>query len=167
MHPGGVGYLLFCRCKVFGDTLKVRNKVACTSFLYSQTLNMLNMNPLEAIKTCVFKKPLTFTGRASKSEYFGFACTWAFLVMSGVFLMPWLVNGLHMNENVIITIWGIIFFGGAIPLISATVRRLRDTSCSGWLVFLIIVPAVGPLLLLWLLSGETIDRDNNKRVTSK
>lgn len=114
------------------------------------------MNPIEAIKTCVIKKPLSFKGRASRSEYFGFAASWASFIIGFGCLMPWMVNGLKIGEDFLMTIWGIVFFCGLIPLLSATVRRLRDTACSGWMIFIFFVPVAGPFMLLWLLKGETI-----------
>ncbi len=65
--------------------------------------------------------------------------------------MPWMVNDLVLSEKFLMTIWAIISFGGIIPLISATVRRLRDTACSGWMIFIILVPLAGPFMLLWLI----------------
>lgn len=123
------------------------------------------MTPIEAIKTCVIKKPLSFQGRASRSEYFGFAGSWAAFVIVFGFLMPWMINGLNLKENLLLTIWSIVFFGGLIPLISATVRRLRDTACSGWMIFVFFVPAIGPFILLCLLKGKTIpstEQNKNK-----
>lgn len=114
------------------------------------------MNPIEAIKTCVIKKPLSFKGRASRNEYFGFASSWATFVIGFGCLMPWMTNDLNLSENLLSTIWGIVFFGGIIPLLSATVRRLRDTACSGWMIFIFLVPIAGPFILLWLLEGDTI-----------
>lgn len=114
------------------------------------------MNPIEAIKTCVIKKPLSFKGRASRSEYFGFASSWATFVIGFGCLMPWMTNDLKLSVDFLYTIWGIVFFGGIIPLLSATVRRLRDTACSGWMIFIFLVPIAGPFMLLWLLKGDTI-----------
>ena len=39
------------------------------------------MNPLEAIKICVVKKPLSFRGTASKSELWGFALPYALFLL--------------------------------------------------------------------------------------
>lgn len=144
---------------MFGDTLKAKTRLPAPLFY---VLKQNNMNPIEAIKTCVIKKPFSFKGRASRSEYFGFASIWAaFIIVYGC-LMPWMVNGLKINENLLLTIWAIVFFGGIIPLISATVRRLRDTACSGWMIFIILVPIAGPFILLWLLKGETIAPSDEK-----
>lgn len=123
------------------------------------------MNPIEAIKTCVIKKPLSFKGRASRSEYFGFATSWATFIIGFGCLMPWMVNDLKIGENFLMTIWAIVFFGGIIPLLSATVRRLRDTACSGWMIFIFFVPIAGPFMLLWLLKGDTITPSENQQET--
>lgn len=125
------------------------------------------MNPIEAIKTCVIKKPLSFKGRASRSEYFGFASSWATFIIGFGCLMPWMTNDLKLSVNFLYTIWGIVFFGGIIPLLSATVRRLRDTACSGWMIFIFLVPIAGPFMLLWLLQGETIPPTENQNETKE
>jgi uncharacterized membrane protein YhaH (DUF805 family) len=125
------------------------------------------MNLIEAIKTCVIKKPLSFKGRASKSEFFGYACPWALFVIGFPCLMPWLINELKVNGDILFTIWAITFFLGMVPLISAAVRRLRDTACSGWMILIIIVPIAGPFMLLWLLNGDTIPSEEEEEEETK
>lgn len=44
----------------------------------------------------------------------------------------------------------------AVPYLSVTIRRLHDADFSGWWLFVILVPVVGPLIQLMLLaSGGT------------
>ena len=44
------------------------------------------MNPLEAIKICVVKKPLSFRGTESKCEFWGFALPYALFFLGIPFL---------------------------------------------------------------------------------
>ena len=75
------------------------------------------MNFSESIKTCLIKKPLTFRGRASRSEYWWFAL---FLSVLG-FVMGFL--GIFGS---------IVIFISAVPQISVATRRLHDSDLSGW-----------------------------------
>jgi uncharacterized membrane protein YhaH (DUF805 family) len=74
----------------------------------------------EAVSTC-FTKYFTFSGRASRSEYWFFA------------LLGFII-GLIPGLNLL----GLVLF---IPSLAVTVRRLHDTDRSGWWL-------VGPLLVL-------------------
>ncbi len=114
------------------------------------------MNPLEAIKTCVVKKPLSFKGTASKSEFWGFALPYALFFLGFPILTAFWVNSFHMGENFLLAVWGIVCLLGLLPLISATARRLRDTGSSGWMIFICLIPAFGIFILIWLLNGESI-----------
>lgn len=90
----------------------------------------------EAIRTCVRDKYATFSGRASRSEY------WYFFLF--VILVASVLIGVGAvfsagNNGQISTLSG-IFFGAAglfylgmlIPMIAAGVRRFHDRNLSGW-----------------------------------
>ena len=90
----------------------------------------------EAIRTCVRDKYATFSGRASRSEY------WYFFLF--VILVASVLIGVGAvfstgNSGQISTLSG-IFFGAAglfylgmlIPMIAAGVRRFHDRNLSGW-----------------------------------
>lgn len=90
----------------------------------------------EAIRTCVRDKYATFSGRASRSEY------WYFFLF--VILVASVLIGVGAvfsagNSGEISTLSG-IFFGAAglfylgmlIPMIAAGVRRFHDRNLSGW-----------------------------------
>ena len=82
----------------------------------------------EAIKTC-FSKYATFSGRASRSEY------WFFFLFSFLLSFIPIVN----------------FIAGLallIPSLAVAVRRLHDIGKSGWWYLICLVPFVGGLVLL-------------------
>jgi uncharacterized membrane protein YhaH (DUF805 family) len=75
-----------------------------------------------AISTC-FKKYATFTGRATRSEF------WFFALFT--FIVQLLANaiGIAAGSEAIIWLVYLVFF---IPSISVTVRRMHDVDKSGW-----------------------------------
>lgn len=71
----------------------------------------------EAVKTCLIQKPFTFSGRASRSEYW-----WFYLFL---FVLSIILQNLGTIGNIAnFCIW--------IPQISAATRRLHDSNLSGW-----------------------------------
>jgi uncharacterized membrane protein YhaH (DUF805 family) len=74
-----------------------------------------------AVTTC-FKKYVTFSGVASRSEFW-----WFFLfnvVGDGVFRL--------IKVSALLTIWSLALF---LPALAVNVRRLHDTGRSGWWYF--------------------------------
>ena len=107
------------------------------------------MNFTEAIKTC-YSKYATFSGRASRSEYWWFYLF--FLLIMVVFGMLSAVSELFSMVG------GLFMLGSLIPSIAAGVRRLHDTDKSGWWLLLGIVPFIGLLLIYFLaISGTPSD----------
>ena len=110
---------------------------------------------IDAIKRG-FKKYATFSGRASRSEYWWWAL-FTFIV-SVVLLVPAYVLGITTSPDggrtpgaaaIPLIILMIIFYLAIIvPNLALTVRRLHDAGYSGWLVLLGLVPYLGGLILL-------------------
>lgn len=90
----------------------------------------------EAIRVCVQDKYVTFSGRASRSEYWWF--------MLAVFLLAFVTFGLGMAfmdfdtgepsvlSLTIFGIGGLVYLGLILPMISVLVRRFHDVNLSGW-----------------------------------
>ncbi|WP_322865146.1 DUF805 domain-containing protein [Aquicoccus sp. G2-2] len=76
-----------------------------------------------AVKTCVTEKYMTFSGRASRSEYW-----WFFLAAVIVGLV---LSVLH--SQVINAIYSLVLF---LPASAAGARRLQDTGRPGWWIFI-------------------------------
>ena len=110
---------------------------------------------IDAIKRG-FKKYATFSGRASRSEYWWWALFTSIVCV--VLLVPAYVLGITTSPDggrtpgaaAIPLIILMIIFSLAIivPNLALTVRRLHDAGYSGWLVLLGLVPYVGGLILL-------------------
>ncbi len=151
------------------------------------------MTFLESIKTCLVDKYATFSGRASRSEFWWFML---FLIIVGFVLdmlfpidLPVNSNGVAGKEllsgehvNVALTnpvaqwaqlIGNLFLF---IPSLSVAVRRLHDINRSGWWQ-LISLTGIGVILLIyWACKKGTpgpnrfgedpLRRDNNAPITA-
>ena len=103
----------------------------------------------------VWKKFAVFSGRSRRKEYWMFflfntliefaLCILALLLMkSGIGSILYGVCALYMVDCII-------------PAVAVSVRRLHDTGKSGWLFLLVLIPIVGPIILLvfFVLEGNS------------
>jgi uncharacterized membrane protein YhaH (DUF805 family) len=115
-----------------------------------------------------FAKYATFTGRASRGEYW-----WAylfsmlvFLVLYGIFIAGIVVASTAASSSGTDPQFGAGFYAGSsllslfvlatiVPNLAVTVRRLHDAGHSGWFVLLGLIPAVGGIILIVLLASAT------------
>lgn len=105
------------------------------------------MGFMEAISTCMGKYA-TFSGRASRSEYWWF---YLFTV-----LMSWaaaLVGGEALNLLV-----GLVFLT---PALAAGARRLHDVNKSGWWQLLLFTIIGIPVLIYWLVKPGDVEENND------
>lgn len=98
-----------------------------------------------------FKKFAKFAGRSSRSEYWYFflGCVILSLAFSGFDKI------FHTNLH---DLWSIISF---IPSLSVASRRLHDSNHSALNLLWLIIPILGPLYLLWLLSDRSSQGSND------
>jgi uncharacterized membrane protein YhaH (DUF805 family) len=92
------------------------------------------MNFGQAISTC-FSKYVTFTGRASRPEFW-----WFFLFQVIVLGVTSMISGI---------LYGIAALALLLPGIAVGVRRLHDIGKTGWLLLIGLIPLVNLLLLYW------------------
>ena len=104
---------------------------------------------MDAISTC-FNKYVTFSGRASRSEYWFF-----FLFMLIVEIVAAIVDaivfGIDSDSSFFAPLAYLVLF---LPGFAAQFRRLHDTGRSGWWtgIFWLGLPVWG-LILLWMLEN--------------
>ena len=114
------------------------------------------MGFMDALTTVLRNKYATFSGRASRSEYW-----WSYLgiaVISMVLQIIGIVGGLALgsvNEG-LGALFGLAAFAGLlallIPSLSVNVRRLHDTGKSGWMLLILLIPCIGFILwLVWMI----------------
>lgn len=100
----------------------------------------------QSISTC-FSKYCTFTGRASRSEYwwwfvFTFIIGLIFGIPSGIKLAH---SGAASGLPIISYIVAAILF---LPNLGVSFRRLHDTGRSGWWWLISFIPVVGSIVLV-------------------
>lgn len=100
----------------------------------------------------VWKKSLDFAGRARRREFWTFILIHFIVVQVLAELDQAYVDILFEADfGLVSTLYVYI---GLLPSLAVTVRRLHDTNCSGWTMFLLWVP-FGMLALLILLAEDS------------
>lgn len=119
------------------------------------------MELVPAVKTC-FSKYVTFSGRASRSEFwwfvlFGFVMSIILTIVDSTLFGTVTTGPGSFEASTDTPILSLLFFLLMfLPNISVTVRRLHDTDRSGWWYWIVLVPLVGIILLIvWFASTGT------------
>ena len=112
-----------------------------------------------SIKTC-FNKYATFSGRASRSEYWFFVL---FGILGGIvaLIIDVMILGYSIESEYtpINSIFSLVLI---IPTIAAACRRLHDVNKSGWWQ-LISITIIGIIpLMIWLCSEGTKKKKDNR-----
>jgi uncharacterized membrane protein YhaH (DUF805 family) len=92
------------------------------------------MDFVTAIKTCL-SKYATFSGRASRPEYWWFFLFEVLVLVGTAMVSDWL--------------YAIAALALLLPALAVGVRRLHDVGRSGWFLLLAIIPLVNLILLYW------------------
>ena len=97
----------------------------------------------EAIKTSLVEKYATFSGRATRSEYwyvvlFGYLLALLIVFLGMIIDSPELIIGLSTVLSLILLV----------PSLAVCIRRLHDTGRSGWWYLLVLIPYIGAFALL-------------------
>ena len=114
------------------------------------------MGFMDALTTVLRNKYGTFSGRASRSEYW-----WSYLgiaVISMALQIIGIVGGLALGSanEALGALFGLAALAGIlallIPTLSVNVRRLHDTGKSGWMLLILLIPCIGFILwLVWMI----------------
>ncbi|MCL0053741.1 DUF805 domain-containing protein [Dehalococcoidia bacterium] len=97
----------------------------------------------------VLSQYATFSGRASRSEYWWFH------------LALWLSFVLLIVPLIGILIYVVIVLGSIIPSVAVSARRLHDSNKSGWYQLIGLVPFIGGIALIVLYALPS-DKGENK-----
>ncbi|XOF33889.1 MAG: DUF805 domain-containing protein [Candidatus Electrothrix sp. YB6] len=93
----------------------------------------------------VLKKYVVFSGRARRKEYWYFAL---FNIIISIALgVIDVFIGMSMETSVGL-LGGIYILAVFLPSLAVSVRRLHDTSRSGWWLLIGLVPLIGAIVLL-------------------
>lgn len=101
------------------------------------------MSFVDAIKT-VLSKYVTFSGRARRSEYW----FWVLALIIASIVTGLIDQGLGTEPGRVGIISGLLTLATFLPNLAVTVRRLHDTSRSGWWVLIGLIPIVGAIVLI-------------------
>lgn len=100
-----------------------------------------------------FKKALrnytNFSGRARRKEYWHFV-----LVQMGLIIVAMILDAIIFNSETGL-FYIVVALGLFLPGLAVTIRRLHDTSRSGWWFLLSILPLIGSIILLVFLASDT------------
>ena len=109
-------------------------------------INVQGINFFDSIGIC-FKKYFNFSGRASRSEYWYFQ----------LFVFPIIIwSQFPSDDGFLLMLQIILLFGVIIPALSCSVRRFHDIDKNGWWVLINIIPFVGWIALIILLSQKKL-----------
>lgn len=110
------------------------------------------MSFMEAVKAC-YSKFATFSGRASRSEYW-----WFFLFYVIVYIGLTTIAAALGSEIFGLTAFAFVI-ASLIPSLAVGARRLHDIDKSGWWLLLSIIPIVC-LVLIYFFALKGTDGDN-------
>ncbi|MBR9972376.1 DUF805 domain-containing protein [Magnetospirillum sulfuroxidans] len=104
-----------------------------------------------AVKSCILTNYATFSGRASRSEFWFFQL---FLLLVNLVAMVIDAAILKSDLGVLATIFSIATL---VPNIAVACRRLHDIDKSGWWQLLWLIPLVGMIvLLIWYITKSDV-----------
>jgi uncharacterized membrane protein YhaH (DUF805 family) len=91
-----------------------------------------------------WKKYSSFSGRASRGEY------WGFTLINVVIYAVLFGLGAATQSTVLYVLGGLFLLATLVPALAVTVRRLHDINKGGVWFFITFVPSIGSLWLLIL-----------------
>ncbi|MGB0506964.1 MAG: DUF805 domain-containing protein [Pikeienuella sp.] len=97
------------------------------------------MNMVGAVKSCM-SKYVTFSGRASRAEYW-----WFYLAVMIAYFVASIADGILGTLGILVAI---VALGCILPFLSVFVRRLHDIGKSGWWYWIGVIPVVGTIIII-------------------
>ena len=106
-----------------------------------------------------YKKYAVFSGRASRKEFWLFTL----FMLVAAFVLGF-IDGMQGNfyfDGGFGLLSGAFYFASLLPGIAVTIRRLHDTSRSGWWILLSFIPLIGSIWVLVLCCLDSNEGDND------
>lgn len=118
------------------------------------------IGPIAALESVLFNG-FTFSGRASRAEYWWFVLFYTLAMIAALFMDTLQVIAADvpsLNPFSYTSIW--LSLLTLIPMLSVTVRRLHDSGRSGFWYLLFLVPVVGGIIMIVLMVAPSEQDDN-------
>lgn len=100
-----------------------------------------------------FKKGLrnytNFSGRARRKEY------WYFVLVQTVLMFVASMIDAMLFDSGFPLFYGLVALGLFLPSLAVSMRRLHDTSRSGWWILLTLIPIIGAIVLFIFFISQT------------
>ena len=106
----------------------------------------------------VLKKYAVFSGRARRKEYWFFVLFNIIIGLALTFIE--FSTGLYDVESEIGLLSSLYSLAVLVPGIAVTIRRLHDTSRTGWWFLIAFVPIIGVIVLLVFMVFDSTPGDN-------
>ena len=104
--------------------------------------------PIDIYKSVLTDKYADFTGRARRAEYWWFVLM-NFIVITAIAIVSLILYSVSDTLGVLgIVIYAVYALAVIVPGVAVAVRRLHDTNKSGWMILVVLIPLVGPILIL-------------------
>jgi len=104
------------------------------------------------------KKYSVFQGRARRKEYWYFVLFYILIYAALSFIEGTFDGPKGSSHGGVLT--GLFTLATLVPSLSVGVRRLHDTSRSGWWLLLGLIPIVGALILIYFTVHDSDPGDN-------
>lgn len=106
----------------------------------------------------VLKQYAVFNGRARRKEY------WYFLLFNIIIsIILGVIDGVvgsFSPETGIGLLGGIYALAVLIPGLAVSIRRLHDTNRSGWWLLLLLIPLIGPIVIIVFMATDSNPEEN-------
>ncbi len=106
----------------------------------------------------VLKKYAVFNGRARRKEYWYYYLFYMLIYI--VFIIIDVVTGTFSAGTGMGLLSGIYTIAVLIPSIAVGVRRLHDTSRSGWWLLIGLIPIIGAIVLIVFFASDSKPEKN-------
>lgn len=100
---------------------------------------------MEWFISCMTTNYFNFQGRARRKEYWMFILFF-YIIFIGIGLIAGFM-GVEKSSTALKALQLILLLIFFIPTLAVQVRRLHDTSRSGWWILLNLIPLIGPLVI--------------------
>lgn len=112
-----------------------------------------------------FKKGLknyaNFSGRARRKEY------WFFTLAQFILVLVAMILDTIIFDTGMGLFYAVVALGLFIPSLAVAIRRLHDTSHSGWWILITIIPLIGSIVLIVFLASDTKPETNQWGLPAK